>query len=475
MMGRLQTWIDRLGRSRRRKGAVGLPARRRSLRFELCESRLALSAATSAGAPLDGDTITYAELMADLWASTPGTARWVQVTFGAGVENVATNAAVRMEYTIDREAPPLRDLQEGGLITFDSFAAIGQTQFTLTRDWNAAVDTIVTRLDVQGRLDGVGAIQLNAGFDRDASATLGAGPLIANPIGSGALNLGAIDSGEIGSAAPILPSAIDSPSSWEFEPTDSPDLLGETEATSPVGDGGALNTTPPILRITAPLDPARNEGGRIDLTAMAGPTSLDRQASFEALSVQAATRRTATRAGAGLPAAASSESLRARAVVYEVAYQRDDKRSEATDELDASLGDAAQHDHEANASTPSQSATQSTNRESAASASSTTANVRRAAIVDAESAKAATPDANESVRRDAARSRDAALASLGDDYASDGYDSEDGNAEGALALTDARHRNVGLAIALAVTAAPLARRYRRSKQAHAAERNSGLS
>jgi hypothetical protein len=393
MMGRLQTWIDRVGRSRRRKGAAGLPARRRSLHFELCESRLALSAATSVGVSLDSDTITYAELMADLWANTPGTARWVQVSFGAGAEFVATHGSLRMDYTLDREAPPpLSDnLNEGGLITLDSFATVGQPQFTLTRQSNAAVDAIVSRLDVQGQLDDVGKFQLNAGFDRDASATLGAGLIVAGPIGSGTLNLGTTDSGTIGSNLSVLPGAADSPSSWDFEPTDTPDLLGEAEGTSSVGEGGALNTTPPILRITAPLDPARTEGGRIDLTAMAGPTSLERQASFDALSAPTATRRTAARAADSLPAAAS-ENLRARAVVYEVAYQRDEKSAGSADELGASLDDASHPVHETNAPAPAPKSGQVTVREPAAPpANLTSLDVGETAAVDAKSSEQKAP------------------------------------------------------------------------------------
>jgi hypothetical protein len=104
----------------------------------------------------------------------------------------------------------------------------------------------------------------------------------------------------------------------------------------------------------------------------------------------------------------------------------------------------------------------------------TTANILEDVGDGGEPSAATTPGASDSAQLDTASERDAALAMWGDENgAADSLVERD--ADGGLALTDARQRNVGLALALAVTAAPLARRYRRSKQAHTAERNAGLS
>jgi hypothetical protein len=469
-MGRLQTWIDRLGRSRYRAGATGSPARKRPLSFELCESRLALSATSPVADASDGDPMIV--VLSDLWKGTPGTAQWAQVSFGDGSELVDSRSLMRIDYTIGRARPtPLQgNLNEGGLIALDSFATDGLQQFTLSRQSNAVVDASFSRLDVAGPFNDAAALRLNAGMNVNASASIGTPLLGAGPISTGSLGLGALDSAVIDNNVSILPDRFDTTPEWEFESTDAPDLLGETEGTSPMVEGGALNSTPPILRITAPLDPARTEGGRIDLTAMAGPTTLERQASFEALSAPTVARRTAARAADGVPTAANSDNLRARAVVYEVAYQRKDKHEADAGELGASRDEASQRGHAPNVGHASQRAAQAAARDEVVPAKLSSTNLIEAAA--AELSTTPEPGANDSASLDVVQARDAALSSLGDDYeASQRFDDEyDSN--GGLAISEARHRNVGLAIALAITAAPLARRYRRSKQAHAAERNS---
>jgi hypothetical protein len=283
MMGRLQTWIDRLGRPRRgSRRADGRLARQRPLSFELCESRLALSAASLVAGSSD-DSVSYVDLMSDLWARTPGTDAWTQVSFGLVQNPVTPLATLPVDLSINPAAlPSLREnVMEGGLIAFNAFGNGALQNLIVNRQSSAVVD---------------------AAFDRFNSGLL---------FEDTTASLAGADLGPITQDIQILPSDVDTTQSWNFEPTDVPDLLGEAESTSPMVEGGALTTTPPILRITVPLDPARNEGGRIDLTAMAGPTSLDRQSSGS-LAAQSAAPRVAARTGDDLPAAASNQNLRAR-------------------------------------------------------------------------------------------------------------------------------------------------------------------
>lgn len=446
-MGRLQTWIDRVGRSRRgSRRTDGRLARRRPLGFERCESRLALSAASPAE-DLIVESDDFAQILTEWWGRTPGAAEWAQFSFGAMRHAFTLHGEQSVDFTINRITfPTLRDnVAEGGLITFAEFGEGALRDMIVNRQSNAVVDAAFGRFN--------GSLQLT-----DATATL-----------AGA------DLGPITQGLAISPGHVDSAPTWDFASTDVPDLLGETEASHPSAmvEGGAISHTPPILRITAPLDPARNEGGRIDLTAMAGPTSLDRQSSLAAVASQAATPRVAARAADDLPAAASSQSLRARAVVYEVAYERDAERSSAPQEIGATLDDDARRGPEEESASPVRDAVPlARHADDAPAVEPTAANPLQVGQDRGALSTPAGPQASDSAQRNAARERDAALAAWGDDRDGDStlYD----DAEAGVALTDARERNVGLAIALAATAAPLARRYRRSKQAHAAERNAGL-
>jgi hypothetical protein len=66
-MGRFRTWFDRTGRSaRRRRATISSTWRRRSLAFEQCEPRLALSAATDAAWVLDSNLPIEWSLRPDL-------------------------------------------------------------------------------------------------------------------------------------------------------------------------------------------------------------------------------------------------------------------------------------------------------------------------------------------------------------------------------------------------------------------------
>lgn len=438
-MGRLQTWIDRLGRSRSSSARARL-ARQRPLGFELCESRLALSAASPAGDMID-NSVDFSLFLSNLWEQTPGTAAWTRVTFSVVHDPVTTQESLQTDFAVNPIAlPPLRaNRMEGGVIAFDAFAADRLQSWIASRQSYAIVDAAFGGFDAGLRIESTAASLLGS------------------------------DLGPATQGVAILPDNVESAPTWNFQPTDVPDLLGGAESPSPMVEGSALTTTPPILRITAPLDPARTEGGRIDLTAMAGPTSLDRPSSLGSL----ATQRVAARTTDDLPAAANSQNLRARAVVYEVAYELDAERDPAPEEIGAALDGEAERDGASDDAAPIRDAMPLARREGDAPvAEPTAASVLEAAKGSGEAATQATPDASDSARGDAAKEYDAALALWGDDH--DAAESLEGDADGGLALADARQRDVGLAIALAATAAPLARRYRRSRQVHAAERNAGL-
>lgn len=445
MMVRMKTWIDRLSRARRRQcGAREVAAPRRRLMFEHCESRLALSAAMQAALPYGSDAIAASELATRLWMRVPDTQDWVQVSFGS-VANSGAESSIRVELNFN-PVPVQTSLSEGGSISVDS-DAVGIWQNTLTLQ--------LSNWAVRAAFQDYGA---SAGQTVESSLVLNRGELHVN-IGKG-----------------ILDSAgFDFTDGWADGPTTYDDLLGETDA-SPTVDPGPSAPSSPILRITAPITLPSAEGGTIDLTAMAGPTKLFNDPPASQLvarseGVPAAAGRTALRTSSSI------ESLRARAVVYEVGLERDrdSKATPASKQFEPTVQSESQDS--GNGEAARKSSTLPVAQQQAAGEGDQPATE---AVSGIEAGRGATmpeaaPAANESARR-AVDARDAALGAWGDDARRSARDGKfDFGAEAGLALADARGQHVGMAVALAFGAAPLIKRTRRTRSTPLDERNAGLS
>jgi hypothetical protein len=450
-MGRFKTWIDRVTSARRRQRSGNLgAARRRSLRFEHFESRLALSAAAATEpslAPIDV-VRDRGEFLLTLWDATPGSAQWGDVSFAvpqnsrlmaAEWANSPTVRARLETFNIDALRYSLPG--EGGFVTSDSLM-----QFATTA--SAAVDR-------SAPFDG-GALNGNA-FD-----------LIGHVLDSVDVSGAFVDS---------APSSLDpSWSGGNHSPFDSGEGLSSAGADGGVSGTDEANVTlieSPVLRITAPLPNSSDEGGSIDVTAMVAPRALFAAQHATALANSGERTKTGTVSDAESTAqrsralAADADELRARAVVYEVSLAR-----EVSDES------AAETRAERTPATPNAPSTPvAPPQADAPAATPVVGDVNGEIAADDAMPKAAEGDPATSHQTSsleqhgaeelaAVAARDAALARFGDDSS---------ELPAADLETASRNQTLGMVLAAVVGAGPLVRRIRRSRATRVAEQAAGLN
>jgi hypothetical protein len=451
-MGRFETWIDRVtnARRRRRSGDVG-GARRRPLRFEQFESRLALSAAVQTDLA-DADTLqTSGQVLQTLWEATPGTAQWGDVTFSTPKEFGTADAAVWFSIRAAQANPRSFMIEHGGLIEFNSVlsSSILMNQ-QATRAFNGGVSRNEFQLDDY-------ILNLNADSRGNADSTSG---ILIDPTPSG------FDSSWSEGAQPPLDFGGDGLSS-----------AGAGGSASGTDEANVTLIESPVLRITAPLPNANEEGGAIDVTAMVAPRALFAAQNATALATNGVLTGAIALSGTATPsqrtriAAADADEMRARAVVYEVSLAR-----EASDEsLDKTRAERAP-------ATPDvPSAPTTVPQADEPTVAPTTADANGEIAVDDAMPKVAEGDsataqqtsgleehrADEHVALATAAARDAALARFGDES------SELPAAD--LETASSRNQTLGMALAMIVGAGPLVRRLRRSKATRVAEQAAGLN
>jgi hypothetical protein len=442
MMGRLHSWIERLRRQPRPLRRGDRPAaRRRALGFERYESRLALSAATAVDFAADGDLSSSPQLLDRLWMSDVGPSDWVEVSF-APISLPSQAVTTLKMSSIAALTSGNALVTEGGLIGF---------QFQ-DNAWRQTIDSNQSTLMTRAAFDQVGGT-LNLAVD-DGGIFLPSGGELPTP------------------TVPDLNYGADSPDPFNTDPTNHSDLFGdsgESEAEVTLGSHGTKSGQP-ILRITAPLVTPETEGGRIDVTAMAGPVNLFHtppDANFDSslAGTPSAAQPLANRKES--PKQLPLENLRARAVVYEVALERDDAPA-VGERHDPSAQGKPKPPGQA-AATPAHEESTPVAKQPAADAADAVATTGEGSTT--EQSTSAIESANDSVSVVSA-ARDAALAALDDEAPA----SDDASTapEAGLALADARSQRIGLALALAVGGIPLVRRYRGHKATPASERRAGL-
>jgi hypothetical protein len=447
-MGRFRTWIDRARQSRPgRRRAAGTTVRRRSLAFEQFESRLALSAATQTLVEIDASNLISRDQLESGFMS------WRQWQRGAAdssmfrVVPLDDGEMVELVYSPNWQDFSLKrpvavaDL-EGGSITLASGPAFAFDFGLQAMTSDRASEPFAGQ--VQAMLQS--AFQPRQGGDALSEYFLSdfdAG-------GSGALDqhnlTNAID---LGPAAPPL----------ELGGIDNfGDAFDAVESQGPQASVSPPSASPPVLRITISNSLARAEGGVIDLTAMAGPTSLTSQHSHAHIASggTAPTGRLAS-ADASARAAMPVESMRARAVVFEVASSVNANEADLENALRrvreqrGRSADAPKRagDHDSAGSDVArqlrvlQSIGDNANGQAASSDASTTT----AADGDRDSAR----------QQRSAEAFDEALAELLDER-----DDRPGQDDGG-AFSPTAPQKAGLALAVAIGAAPLVKRARRAR------------
>ncbi len=453
-MGRLIDWMTRFRPVGRPRGRAAI-CLRRPLSFERCESRLALSAATQATIAVERDALAGDVLLGRLWPGAAGSADGADASFTA--VKLGQMADVAQSFNVAShlvQAAAKRGMEfEGGIISLDVRGADGLASRIAPQLSNWVVD---------------------AAFDVDSSGlTLPYGGLGAQVVGDAraAWNNSAL-------------SSRDHRAGWGFDPTGYSDLLGDSELTSSV-DGVTMAAGSPLLRITAPLPPAASEGGTIDLTAMAGPTRWFEEPPSAAFAARApagpATAVGGSLSGGWRAPKSAVENLRARAVVYEVAFDRDDAAAlpggDGLDPLTRQTPGGAENDAPQTGDSAAAPVAQQQDRpRGVADAAVPNVAVTGAAAAGDAVANRAAP-ANESASRGAA-ARDAALAAWSRGAAPGNTGPDDGgppaDADGGLALAEARQHPLGLAVAAAVGAAPIVNRVRRARAQAAAEKAAGI-
>jgi hypothetical protein len=446
-MGRFDAWINRtlISRGARRCEEFGR-ARRRTLAFEQCESRIALSATQAAYSFWTVDGV----LMTQLWSQTPGAGDWPAVTFAPvdGSKIASAKSAIQVQNAS----------AEGGSITLGMTSDLTLTSYRSTQlvignafsDFDGAVEAMTPRTAGQ-----VGGLTHDFySFNPGGSDT----GILVGPVGNFHSSMGP-----------------DSPGS------DSTGITGELYLDSPL-DAGLAFSTSPVLRITIPAGRGNSEGGAIDLTAMAGPTNVFGARSLgNAELADAGARKVAgalTRAAAPARDAQPIEGLRARAVVYEVADARELGGIGRT--LDESPADGQRDPR--GSTQGSESDRRSPHDDAAAvrraqHAESIETEDQTAAVDGALSAEAKSPAEEFAVDSGASRehtvtnstgagvaaAHDAALADWNDraDRTAD-LTARDADAAG-LTFAASRRQKAGVAFALVVGVGPLVRRARRSK------------
>ncbi len=449
-MGRFRTWIDRARQSRPgRRRAAGTTVRRRSLAFEQFESRLALSAATQPVYEIDVSNLaTRDELLArfDLtsttrWTDGLATSRWQWVQSDGGLVELVVFSP-RAGGTL---SPPLGGGPagtEGGLIAFGSRA-----QFQL----NAGLQS-----SAMDRAEAPFAGQVQ-GMLRNAFQPSPAGDMASE------FFLNDFDAaGTMEMDRPRPSSAFDSGPAAPSLELSSLESFGDAKNDSgPAGSVTPATAAPPVLRITIPAGLVRSEGGVIDLTATAGPTSLtprDSQAHMAATGAAPAARlaSAAASARAELPV----ESIRARAVVFEVASSADASEADIEEAL-RRLREQGNRWGEADANAGDHDAARGDAARSARLLSSTAGDAdATTAFGDAlapPSAGSARGDRDSAPAQRGAEARDEALAGLLDERG-DHAGQDDG-----FAFAPTGPQKAGLALAIAIGAGPLVRRARRAR------------
>jgi hypothetical protein len=449
-MGRFETWIDRVTNARRRRRTGdGGSARRRPLRFEQYESRLALSAAVQTDLIAADSLQTSGQVLQTLWEATPGSAHWGDVTFSAPTAIVPAGNAAWFSL---RSAQTISDsfmAEHGGLIGLDSMpSSLSMVSQRATLALNGGVSRGEFRLDDY-------ILSADSLIDMDGTSGI------------------AIDATQ---------SSFDS--SWSEGVKPPLDFGGD--GLSSAGAGGNASGTDdanvtliesPVLRITAPLPNANEEGGSIDVTAMVAPRALFASQHATALATSGVRTGTSALSKAETPsqltrvAAADADEMRARAVVYEVSLAR-----EVSDE---SLDKTRAGRTPATPNVPSAPATVPQTDEPTVAPATADANGEIAA--DDVTPKAAEGDAATSQQTsgleqhraasraalDTAAARDAALARFGDELSE--------RPATDFETASSRNQTLGLALAVVVGAGPLVRRMRRSKGTRLAEQAAGLN
>ncbi len=463
-MGRLNHWMERAARACRRRGRTARSAtsRRRPLAFERYEPRIALSAATQTDW-----TDAYGQPVM-IWRSYDGIQSGVHVfavdELGQSVVNYDLDDLITITPSIDFSQ------------WLDSYSGV-------VSPWNSP---LLSQHALNAPAIGEGGlIGLDAYVDSDVSADLtlygSSLSLIDNAFDGDAAG-GAVSSfltffktarqfvGTSGGEGLAV-------ANWQVVPDsafNSLDAAGtqETFATTGSDDRGGF------LRIVIVAPKSDDEGGSIDLAAMLGPIN----SAAPGASVQLAA---ATRTPAGVVpatyAVAEGDSLRARAVVYNVALV-DESAAIAADRATVLHPSAGAHDGDqplgvertgrirAAAPRPEPAERRATRVDPAQTpVGAEQASVDRrvdATPADVEQSRAA-PAADETAKT-SAPVYDAAFGVWDDELA-------ELDAKAAIPLASTRERTlVGLAAAAVVGAPILARRTRRSKGAALIEKSAGL-
>jgi hypothetical protein len=449
-MGRFETWIDRVRNARRRRRTGdGGSVRRRPLRFEQYESRLALSAAVQTDLIAADSLQTSGQVLQTLWEATPGSAQWGDVTFTAPTAvGPAGNAAwfsLRSAQTVSHSFMA----EHGGLIGLDSMpSSSGMVSQRATLAFNGGVSRGEFRLD---------------------DYILSADPLLD------------VD-GTSGIAIDATQSSFDSSWSEGVKPPldfggDGLNSAGAGGNASGTDDANVTLIESPVLRITAPLPNANEEGGSIDVTAMVAPRALFASQHATALATSGVRTGTSALSKAETPSqrsrvgAADSDEMRARAVVYEVSLAREvsdeslDKtragRAPATPDTPSAPVDAPQ------AVSPAVTPVVIDANGEIAADDATPKAAERDAVKSYQTSILEQHRAEEQAALTAIAARDAALARLGD------VSSELLAAD--LETASSRNQTLGMALAAVVGAGPLVRRIRRSKATRVAEQAAGLN
>lgn len=453
-MGRFKTWIDRARHSRPgRRRAAGTTARRRSLAFEQFESRLALSATTQPVYEIEvSDFLTRDELLArfDLtsfqrWNDGLAASRlqWVQGDGGMVELVLFSPRATGRTLSLPLAGEPAG--AEGGLIAFGSNAQFQLNSGLQSLAMNSADAPFAGQ--VQGMLR-------NAFQPRPSGDTLSEYFLSDFDAGGTAAfdqhNL--TNNIEVGPTSPPLELGSFDNFGDSFDAVDS---QGPQASVSPPA------TPPPVLRITISNSLARAEGGVIDLTAMAGPTSLTARDSHAHIASGGTTptgrlASAAESARAALPV----ESMRARAVVFEVASSADANEADLEDALrrlreqsgrpvDAPAG-AGDRDSASNDVARQERLLESIESDADGQAASSDASATTAA-------DGAAGDRDSARQQRSAEALDEALAVMLDER-----DDRPGQHDGG-AFSPTGPQKAGLALAVALGAAPLVKRARRAK------------
>jgi hypothetical protein len=387
-----------------------------------------------------------------LWDAAPGSAQWGDVTFsppkGIGLQDAAHWFSVRSAQVITRSF----EIDHGGLIGLDSIHIRSnlsqQATFAFDRGLDRGevrLDDYILNADALVDFDGAGSIVIGATQNSfESSWSEGVKP----PFGGSGVSTGGGDG-----------------------------LNSAGGSASGTDESNVTLIESPVLRITAPMPNANDEGGSIDVTAMVAPRALF--AAQHATALATSGIRAGSRASSDVETAsqrtriatADSDELRARAVVYEVSLARDVSEE--------SLEETRAERTPTSTDTPSAPMAPPQGNEPSAAPPIRDANGEIAADVAAP--KAADGDAVtlhqtsdlEQHRAEhhaalaATAVRDAALSRFGDD-------SSDRPATD-LETTSSRNQTLGMALAAVVGAGPLLKRMRRARATKIVEQASGLS